>query len=131
MTPMPVLPVSVLGLPALGLTLGFWASTAIPAGCLFMSDTGVMGSIGKSGDERSVRASSVGVFERALSLVFDEEIDIVDGARFNEDPLVFVPALEFDVLVISERADDPEATLVTLVLSVRNEAGLAEIDSPE
>lgn len=95
-----------------------------------MSDTGVTGSIGKSGDERSVCASSVGVFERPLSLVFDEEIDIVDGARFNEDPLVFVPALKFDdVLVISERVDDPEATLVSLVLSVRNEASLAEIDS--
>jgi hypothetical protein len=68
--------------------------------------------------------------ERVLSLVFDEEIDIVDGARFNEDPLVFVPTLEFDdALVISERADDPEATLVSLVLSVRNEASLAEIDS--
>jgi hypothetical protein len=66
-----------------------------------MSDTGVTGSIGKSGDERSVRASSVGVFEQALSLAFDEEIDIVDGARFSEDPLVFVPTLEFDdVLVI-------------------------------
>lgn len=125
--PTPVLPV----LPALGLTLGSWASAATPAGCLFMSDTGVMGSIGKSGDEISVRASSVGVFERVLSLVFDEEIDIVDGARFNEDPLVFVPTLKFDdVLVISERADDLGATLVSLVLSVRNEANLAEIDSP-
>jgi hypothetical protein len=128
-----VLPVSVLVFPTLVLTLDFWASTAILADGLFTSETGVTGSIGKSGDDKSVRASwssLVGVLERVLSLVFDEEIDIVDGARFNEDPLVFVPTLEFDdALVISERADDPEVTLVSLVLSVRNEASLAEIDS--
>lgn len=128
-----MLPVSVLVLPALVLTLGFWASTTILVDCLFMSGTGVTGSIGKSGDEISVRASSsslAGVFERALSLVFDEEIDIVDGARFSEDPLILVPTVKFDdVLVISERVDDPEATLVSLVLSVRIEASLVEIDS--
>lgn len=81
-----------------------------------------MGSIGKSGDDKSVCISSspwTGVFDRAVSLVFDEEIDIVEEARAREDPRIFASTL-FDV-------DEPDVTLVSFTCK---EASRVEIDSP-